>query len=54
MTHNRQFSTPVFVRACKLAGLQPTKRQASKWRNGKGKAHGFVNQAIQELSKEAK
>ena len=29
----------LFQNACKLAGLKPTTRQASKWRNEKGKAY---------------
>lgn len=51
---NRRFSTPVYLRACQLAGIPPTKRQASRWRNRKGKARQFMNAAIQELAREAK
>lgn len=29
---------PKFVQACEKVGLPPTKRQASKWLSGKGKA----------------
>jgi hypothetical protein len=27
-----------FLRCCKEAGIEPTRRQASKWRQGRGKA----------------
>jgi len=29
----------VFVEACKQAGIEPTRRQASKWKRKKGIAH---------------
>ena len=29
---------PLFIAACKLAGIKPTPRQAAKWRNGTGTA----------------
>jgi len=32
-------SDPVFLKACKLAKVEPTKRQASKWNNGYGAAY---------------
>ena len=46
MTH-KQFSKSdkVFRRACELAGIPVTARQASKYRAGKGKAARFKNQA---------
>ena len=28
----------IFIEACKNAGVEPTKRQSSKWSNGKGLA----------------
>lgn len=28
-----------FIKACEKSGIQPTIRQASKWRNRKGKAY---------------
>jgi len=42
---NEEFAKqdPTFITACRLAEIKPTKRQASKWRNGKGlakKMHG--------------
>jgi hypothetical protein len=36
---------PVFIKACELAGLQVTPRQASKWNNGYGKAINFRAEA---------
>jgi hypothetical protein len=35
----------VFVRACQLAGVGTTSRQARKWNNGKGLALRFLNKA---------
>lgn len=32
-----------FIAACQLAGIQSTKRQASKWRNKKGLAFTLHN-----------
>jgi hypothetical protein len=29
---------PAFVAACKAAGVEPTRRQASKWKNARGRA----------------
>ncbi len=49
---NRKFSTPVYLRACQLAGIAPTKRQASKWRNGNGIATKFKTAAIIQLGRE--
>lgn len=34
----RAASDQTFQKACALAGVQPTKRQASKWQLGRGKA----------------
>lgn len=51
---NRHFDTPVFRRACELASIPPTKRQASKWRNGKGLARRFMTAAILILGKESR
>lgn len=42
---NREYAeTDKFKAACKRAGVEPTPRQASKYRNGKGRAyrHGRV------------
>ena len=38
---NKQFAEQdkPFIQACEQAEVQPTKRQASKWRNKKGKAY---------------
>ena len=38
---NREFAAQdePFNKACEQANLQPTKRQASKWRSKKGKAY---------------
>lgn len=39
----------LFQKACELAGIQPTTRQASKWRNEKGKAFTFRHDAKSKL-----
>lgn len=51
---NKQFAIEdrVFIKACTLAGIITTTRQASRWLNGKGKAIKFKNQAIRELAEE--
>ena len=38
-----------FQKACQLAGIPPTQRQASKWRRGFGRAWSFRIEAKQEL-----
>lgn len=38
-------SDVVFQKACELAGIHPTLRQASKWRNKKGLSYRFKNKA---------
>lgn len=52
---SRQFAAtdPLFRKCCELAGIQPTKRQASKFRSerGKGKARQFVAAASQLVAK---
>ncbi len=35
-------TNPVFQNACKVAEVQPTTRQASKFRNGHGAAHAAL------------
>lgn len=42
---NKEFSSQIkkFSHACQEAGIEPTKRQAAKWRNRKGKAYSVVN-----------
>ena len=39
---NRVFATTdkAFLNACQKIGIEPTTRQASKWRNKKGRAWG--------------
>lgn len=41
----------LFRLACKLAGIAPTKRQASKWRADKGLARKFESAARFELQR---
>ena len=45
---NLQFSKKdrVFKESCELSGAEPTKRQASKFRMGKGKAAAFAKLAL--------
>lgn len=40
----------IFRKACELAGVQPTKRQASKWRNHRGRAYDYRLQAAEEIT----
>ena len=44
---NEKFSEidPLFKDACDLAGVKPTSRQASKWRNQRGSAYSFRHKA---------
>jgi len=43
----------LFEKCCKLAGIEPTRRQASKFLNGKGIARKYLNLAeIMEEEKE--
>lgn len=41
--------SPLFRKACELAGVPPTKRQAGKFRRGEGKAYAHREAARQEL-----
>ena len=49
---NAQFasSDPLFMKCCDLAKVRATKRQASKFRNMKGSARNFVNQARESVA----
>lgn len=50
---NKQFCErdEVFKLSCELAKTKPTKRQASKFRMGKGSAINFKKQAIELVKK---
>ncbi len=55
MSHRQYMTDPLFIKACELAGVPVTKRQASKWRAGrgialahKGKAQSALKQAEQQ------
>lgn len=50
---NREFARndELFNMACKLAGLPPTARQASKYRSGFGRAYAMRAAATLELQK---
>lgn len=52
-TSNYNFArtNPVFIKACELAGVEATKRQASKWRNRAGRAYAQRNAALAELKR---
>jgi hypothetical protein len=51
---NRQFSEEdrVFQKACELAGIPVTVRQAAKFRNHHGRAFQFKEQAIHNIDEE--
>lgn len=36
-------ASETFKKACEAAGVEPTKRQASKWNKGLGSAYAFKN-----------
>lgn len=46
-TTNREFALTdaVFRKACEMAGVEPTKRQAIKFRHGKGRAYQIWSKA---------
>ena len=48
MTH-REFAgtNEVFIKACELAKVKPTMRQASKFRLNRGSAYAFKKQATE-------
>lgn len=56
MTHAKflKGKPAVFLKACELAGVLPTRRQVSKWRRGVGAARAYMPEAIRQLSEEAK
>jgi len=41
----------IFKKACGLAGIERTTRQASKYRNSKGLAHRYRKKAQSEIDK---
>lgn len=41
---------PVFRKACELAKVEPTQRQASKWRNRRGRAYSFRGPALRAIA----
>lgn len=52
ITNREAVNDRLFQTACKLAGISPTKRQVSKWRNGKGLAHQYRNAAMLDMQEE--
>ncbi len=48
---NRQFakSNGLFKTCCEQAGIPASKRQAAKFRDGRGKAIGFINEARKSM-----
>lgn len=48
---NKKFAeaSTLFRKACELAGIEPTSRQASRFLNGSGAARKFYNAARKEL-----
>ena len=49
--NNREFMTDSnFINACDNAGIPVTKRQASKFRQGKGLAYKLKNKEVQYVS----
>lgn len=52
--HKEYIKERVFLKACKLANVEPTSRQASKFRRRKGVAFRYVKTAAREVSIEEK
>lgn len=50
--NKRVMESPVFIRACQIAKVEPCKRQASKWNNHYGAAYAVRLTAAQELAQE--
>lgn len=49
--NNREFSgTTEFVKACELAKVKPTVRQASKYKSRRGSAYAFRKQVLEMLN----
>lgn len=48
--NSAHMNSQLFTKACALAGIPPTKRQASKFSRKRGLAHRFIHQARKELS----
>lgn len=47
---NQEFTrNPLFVKACEIAQVPATRRQASKWRNRRGRAYTHRNAALAAL-----
>lgn len=38
----------IFIRACEIGGVKPTRRQASRYRHNRGTANSFRNQSTKE------
>jgi len=53
---NKEFAkaSVLFLKACELAGIEPTTRQASRFLNHNGKAYKFYNEAKKALTKQEK
>ena len=51
---NREIAenNPTFRRACELAGIPATKRQAGKWERQTGIARQYRNQALSQIAQE--
>jgi hypothetical protein len=45
-------ASEVFVKACSMAGIEPSLRQASKFKHSKGKVFTFKNLAVLQLKEE--
>ena len=44
----------LFLKSCECAGIKPTTRQGSKWRNEKGKSYDFRFEATSKMKQEGK
>ena len=54
MTNIEFTNDKLFIIACELGKVEPTVRQASKWKNHKGTAYKLRYEAMKEMEKRAK
>jgi len=52
MTNKEMAKDKVFVKACEITKVEPTKRQAAKFQNGKGTARRFYGTAASVIKRQ--
>jgi len=51
MTNKEYMKTDLFITCCEFAGIAPTKRQASKFQRGIGKAYAARKEVLKQKDK---